>query len=169
MALTRRYAQTAAAIALTAGIGFGASTVTAQDAAPAAAEPAAEAASEPTAKPAAPAEAAPETAPAPAAETAASEPAPATSKTAAITADDLVIGTPVLGSDGEKIGEVNRVTTGAGGAVTEIQVTTGGPAKLGAEAVAITPDKITSTGEAIKLSLTAADVKSYPPVRPDAG
>lgn len=89
--------------------------------------------------------------------------------TANLSADDLSIGTPVFGSDGEKIGEVNRVTAGSEGKVTEIQVTKGQPAGLEAEAVSVPVDKITSTSDGVRLSMPSADVKALPTIDPRAG
>lgn len=97
---------------------------------------------------------------APAAETAAAPAAPVAETE--ISAKDLAIGSAVFGNDGEKIGEVNRVTASASGAVTEIQVTTGGKAGLGAEVVAISGDKITAVSDGVKLSLSSQEAKSLP-------
>ena len=108
---------------------------------------------------AAPVEAAP-AAEVPAAETAATPAAPVAE--ADISAKDLAIGSAVYGNDGAKIGEVNRVTAAASGAVTEIQVTTGGKAGLGAEVVAIPGDKITDVTDGVKLSLSSQEAKSLP-------
>ncbi len=164
------------------------STAFAADDAPAA-DPAA--AEQPAAEEAAPAEAAPADTAAPAEETAAPEAAapeetPATDAAAPteeapadaaaeapaaeeaapaageLSAADLAIGTPVMASDGVQIGEVNRVTSDASGKVSEIHVTAGGPAGLGAKVVAIPADMITSGGTPVKVSISAADAKKLP-------
>lgn len=78
---------------------------------------------------------------------------------------EMKIGKAVYGTDGIKIGEINRIKAEADGRVTELQVTTGGPAGLNADVIAITPDKIVSadsSGTALKLSLSAADAKKLP-------
>lgn len=90
---------------------------------------------------------------------AAAEAAPAASE---LSATDLAIGTPVMASDGVQIGEVNRVTSDASGKVSEIHVTAGGPAGLGAKVVAIPANMITSGGKPVKVSISAADAKKLP-------
>ena len=145
--------------------------VPAEEAAPAAeapaeaaAEPAAEAPAEaaapaegeaPAAAEAAPAEAAPE-----AAEAAPAEAAPAAASD--ISSKDLVIGTPVMASDGVQIGEINRVTSDAAGKVSEIHVTAGMPAGLNAKVMAIPANMITATGSPVKVSISGADAKKLP-------
>ncbi len=77
--------------------------------------------------------------------------------------DDLKVGSPVFGSDGIKIGEVNRIKAESNGRVTEVQVTTGGPAGINAKVIAITPDKIGSSGRNdVKLKVSGADAKKLP-------
>ncbi len=112
----------------------------------------------PTIDPAAPAavEAAPA---APAAEVAPGDVGP-TDSALAVPAKDVQIGSAVFGSDGQQIGEINRVTSEPSGTVTEIEVTTGGKAGLGAEVVAITADKITGISDGVKVSLSAQEAKS---------
>ncbi len=81
---------------------------------------------------------------------------------------DLKIGNPVYGADGIKVGEVNRIKANSDGKVTEVQVTTGGPAGLDAEVVAIAPDQIaTSENQSLKLSLSADDAKKLPVLTDD--
>ncbi len=129
----------------------------------AAAEPAAEAPAEaaapeseaPAAAEAAPAEAAPE-----AAEAAPAEAAPAAASE--ISSKDLVIGTPVMASDGVQIGEINRVTSDAAGKVSEIHVTAGMPAGLNAKVRSIPAKLITATGSPVKVSISGADANKLP-------
>lgn len=144
----------------------------AEEAAPAAEEAAAEPAAEspagaeaPDAADAAPAEAAPEAAEAAPAEeapteAAAGEPAPAAASE--ISSNDLVIGTPVMSSDGVQIGEINRVTSDASGKVSEIHVTAGMPAGLNAKVRAIPASMITAAGSPVKVSISDADAKQLP-------
>lgn len=138
----------------------------AEEAAPAAeapAEAAAEPAAEAPAEAAAPAEgeapAAAEAAPAEAAPEAA-EAAPAAASD--ISSKDLVIGTPVMASDGVQIGEINRVTSDAAGKVSEIHVTAGMPAGINAKVMAIPANLITATGSPVKVSISGADAKKLP-------
>ncbi len=135
----------------------------AEEVAPAEAAPAdAAAPAEETAAPdAAATEATPAEAPADAAAEApaAGEAAPAASE---LSATDLAIGTPVMASDGVQIGEVNRVTSDASGKVSEIHVTAGGPAGLGAKVVAIPANMITAGGKPVKVSISAAEAKKLP-------
>ncbi|MEZ5901439.1 MAG: PRC-barrel domain-containing protein [Hyphomicrobiaceae bacterium] len=129
----------------------GGADAAASDAAPAADAPAeapADAAASPATEEAAPAG----TAEAPAAPAASTE----------LSADDLAIGTPVMASDGVQIGEINRVTSDASGKVSEIHVTAGGPAGLGAKVVAIPASMITAGGKPVKVSISAADAKKLP-------
>lgn len=131
---------------------------TATDAAPetAAAAQAQDAATE---APAPAAEAAPEAVPAPAATPAVAPIAPAKAA-AMLKAADLSLGTPVVGADGKAVGKINRVRSGASGAVTEIHVMTNG--KQGV--VAVPGDKIASGGANVKLSLTADEVSKLPAI-----
>lgn len=142
----------------------------AEEAAPAEAAPADAAA--PTEETAAPEAAAPEEAPAADAAAPAEAPADAAAEAPAaeeaapaaseLSAADLAIGTPVMASDGVQIGEVNRVTSDASGKVSEIHVTAGGPAGLGAKVVAIPANMIISGGTPVKVSISAADAKKLP-------
>lgn len=112
---------------------------------------------------------------APAAETAAPSAAEAPvettapASTASVTAKDLAVGSAVFGSDGEKIGEINRVASEPSGTVTEIQVTTGGKAGLGAEVVVIPADKIADISGGVKLSLSSQEAKSLPVIDTSSG
>ena len=119
--------------------------------------PAAEAA---PAKPAAPQAAAPaQKAPAPQAEAPAAKAAPVAQDGGGVKGKDIAIGTPVLATDGAKIGVVNRVGLDASGAVTEIHVAPGGVAGLGVPVIAVPGNGIASIGKDVKLSLTAEDAK----------
>lgn len=161
------FAADEAAPAATEEAAPGAEAAPAEEAAPAAeapADPAAEAPAEaaapaegeaPAAAEAAPAEAAPE-----AAEAAPAEAAPAAASD--ISSKDLVIGTPVMASDGVQIGEINRVTSDAAGKVSEIHVTAGMPAGINAKVMAIPANMITATGSPVKVSISGADAKKLP-------
>jgi pyruvate dehydrogenase E2 component (dihydrolipoamide acetyltransferase) len=125
------------------------------EAAPAPAEEAVEAAPAADAAPEAAAEAAPVSQPAvPAPEKAAAAPA------AAPKAGDLALGAIVVGADGKEVGKVNRVRTGASGAVSEIHVMTSGKQGI----VAVPGDRIASGGANVKLSLTSDEVSKLPPL-----
>lgn len=177
-------------LALAATVGLGALTANAQKAAdpaaPVTVEPDPAAAGAPatempaaterpaaTEAPAATTEAAPaattETAPAATTEAAPAAVEPAAAGTASLLAKDLAVGTAVFGSDGAQIGEINRVTAGPSGEVKEIHVTIGGKAGLDAQAVVVPADKIAGAGDGVKLSLSAAEVKSLPPAEGGAG
>ena len=95
-----------------------------------------------------------------------SNPAPEPSS---VTVKDLRLGSPVFGTDGIKVGEINRISSNADGSVSEIQVTTGGPAGLDAQVVAISADKIATGGKSVKLSMTAEQAKQLPVVTDDRG
>ncbi len=173
-------------LALGATVGLGALTANAQKAADpapsvtvepdpaAAAAPAATEMPAATERPAAPAATEPPAAATEAAPAATTEAAPAAAEPAAtgaasLMAKDLPIGTAVFGADGAQIGEINRVTAGPSGEVKEIHVTIGGKAGLDAQAVVVPADKITGSGDGVKLSLSAAEVKSLPPAEGGAG
>lgn len=85
----------------------------------------------------------------------------------AVNIKEMKLGAPVFGTDGIKVGEINRIKADADGRVTEIQVTTGGAAGLTADVVSIASDKIASGSKAdVKLSVSAADAQRLP-VLPD--
>ena len=96
----------------------------------------------------------------------AAQPAPeeadAASPAASLAADQLKVGAAVFGSDGAKIGELNRVTSDASGKVEEIRVTAGGEAGLNAKVFAVTADKITGVKDGVRLSLSSDDAKKLP-------
>lgn len=160
-------------LSLAAVVGLGALTANAQKAADTA--PAAPAAVEPspaaTETPAAPTEApaAATEAPPAAAEPPAKAATPGATGAVTLTAKDLPVGTAVFDAGGTQIGEVNRVTAGPSGAVTEIHVTIGGKAGINAQAVIVPADKITGAADGVKLSLTAAEIKSLPLAEGGAG
>ena len=90
------------------------------------------------------------------------EEADAASPAASLAADQLKVGAAVFGSDGAKIGELNRVTSDASGKVEEIRVTAGGEAGLNAKVFAVTADKITGVKDGVRLSLSSDDAKKLP-------
>ena len=76
-----------------------------------------------------------------------------------IKSSDISIGAQVVGTDGSKIGVINRVSADASGKVTAIEVAPGGVAGLGVPVIAIPGTEITSTGPNVKLSVTADEAK----------
>lgn len=72
---------------------------------------------------------------------------------------DTAIGKPVIGLDGQRIGDVNRIKADAYGRITEIEVTTGGPVGLDADVITINPSLIEASldGASIRLALQAPD------------
>ena len=92
----------------------------------------------------------------------AQEEADAASPAASLAADQLKVGAAVFGSDGAKIGELNRVTSDASGKVEEIRVTAGGEAGLNAKVFAVPADKITGVKDGVRLSLSSDDAKKLP-------
>ncbi len=76
-----------------------------------------------------------------------------------IKSSDISIGAQVVGTDGSKIGVINRVSSDASGKVTAIEVAPGGVAGLGVPVIAIPGTEITSTGPNVKLSVTADEAK----------
>ena len=76
-----------------------------------------------------------------------------------IKSTDILIGAPVVGTDGSKIGVINRVSSDASGKVTAIEVAPGGVAGLGVPVIAIPANSIASTGPNVKLSVTADEAK----------
>lgn len=155
----------AALIALGATSTLGPSAANAEEQAPAAAGAAAPAAqpAAPAAETAQPVEAPAATEAAPVEPTAEAAPGGAPASVV-VTTKDLAIGTPVFSAEGEKIGEVNRITANASGQISEIQVTYGTPAGLSAKAFAVAADKIVGLKDGVKLSLSSDQAKSLPPV-----
>jgi hypothetical protein len=98
----------------------------------------------------------------PAAASEPAEPSSSTGEASSIDASQLKIGTAVFGSDGAKIGEINGIKSDTSGKVEEILVTAGGAAGLDAKVFAVSGDKITSTSDGVKLSLSSDDAKKLP-------
>jgi hypothetical protein len=92
----------------------------------------------------------------------AQEDADAASPAESLAADQLKVGATVFGSDGAKIGELNRVTSDASGKVEEIRVTAGGEAGLNAKVFAVSADMITGVKDGVRLSLSSDDAKKLP-------
>ena len=88
--------------------------------------------------------------------------APAAAATSAATVSNVTVGTPVFGSDGQKIGEVKGVKSQPGGAVEEIHVKTGGILGFGGKVVVIPAAKISKGGQTIQIVMTADEVGKLP-------
>lgn len=83
---------------------------------------------------------------------------------AAATVKDVVIGSTVIGSDGQKIGEVKGVKSAPSGTIEEIHVKTGGMLGFGGKVVIIPAAKISKGGgQTVQVTLTAADISKLPP------
>jgi sporulation protein YlmC with PRC-barrel domain len=83
---------------------------------------------------------------------------------------EVIIGSSVIGSDGQKIGEVKGVKSDPTGVVEEIQVKTGGMLGFGGKVVMIPAAKISKGGsETVQVALTAADISKMPPVAETKG
>lgn len=89
-------------------------------------------------------------------EKAAAAPSPAAAPS--ITAD-LVLGSPVVGADGKEVGKLNRVRTGADGAVAEIHVKTGDQT-----IIAVPGNNVASGGPKVTLTVSSGDVAKLAPI-----
>lgn len=84
-----------------------------------------------------------------------------------VTAHSLKIGAPVIGSDGKKIGEINRISASSTGAVTELGVTFGEKAGLDAKTFTVTPEQMTITGGGtVAVSVSSDEVRKATPPNP---
>ena len=85
--------------------------------------------------------------------------APAPGKSAS---SDPLLGLEVIGSDGKSVGEVASVKTGPDGKVSEIHVKTGTFLGFGGETVAIPAEKVTKSGETLKVAMSSVDIGKLP-------
>jgi sporulation protein YlmC with PRC-barrel domain len=76
---------------------------------------------------------------------------------------DPLIGLAVFGSDGQKIGEVQKVKSDPAGAVQEILVKTGGFMGFGGRLVAIPAGKFAKSGQNVQLAMTSLEVGKLKP------
>ena len=116
---------------------------------------------------------APKAAPAPEAtapEAAPSEGTPGqTAEDGAKAADASIVGLPVVTSDGERVGDVERIVAGDDGTMKEVLIRTGGFLGFGAKRIAIPVDKIAQQGKTIRLTMTAEEVGSLPEAPAQSG
>lgn len=75
---------------------------------------------------------------------------------------DPLLGLEVIGSDGKSVGEVAAVKAGPDGKVSEIHVKTGTFLGFGGKTVAIPADKVTKSGETLKVAMSSVDVGKLP-------
>jgi len=75
-----------------------------------------------------------------------------------------LVGLPVIGSDGQNIGQVTSVKAKANGEVSEIHVKVGGLLGFGGKVVAIPADKFANAGQDIRLAMTTAEVGKLPAI-----
>jgi sporulation protein YlmC with PRC-barrel domain len=75
---------------------------------------------------------------------------------------DAMVGLPVFGSDGQKVGEVRDVKAATDGKVEAIHVKTGGLLGFGGKTVAIPAGKFNQSGQNVQLALTSDDVAKLP-------
>jgi sporulation protein YlmC with PRC-barrel domain len=79
-------------------------------------------------------------------------------------ANDPLVGLPVFGSDGQKVGEVREVKAESDGRIREILVKTGGFLGIGGRIVAIPAGKFARSGQNVQLGMTSDDVGKLPRV-----
>ncbi len=70
----------------------------------------------------------------------------------------------MFGSDGQKIGEVQRVKSDPVGAIQEIHVKTGGFFGFGGRLIAIPAGKFAKSGENVQLAMTSREAGQLKPV-----
>lgn len=83
--------------------------------------------------------------------------------------DASMVGLPVVTSDGERVGDVERVVAGDDGTMKEVLIRTGGFLGFGAKRIAIPVDKIAQQGKTIRLTMTAKEVGSLPEAPAQSG
>jgi sporulation protein YlmC with PRC-barrel domain len=83
---------------------------------------------------------------------------------APVKVNDLV-GLAVFASDGNKLGNVQKVATAPDGKVTALHIKSGGFLGFGGKMVAIPEGKFTRTGDNIQLGMTAEEVSKLPEVK----
>jgi len=93
------------------------------------------------------------------------QPGTAGKSTAAPQEANPLIRMAVVSSDGSKVGTVQSVSTGPGGAVKSLHVRTGGFLGFGARLVAIPEGRFTRSGDKIQLGMTADEVSKLPEVK----
>lgn len=80
-----------------------------------------------------------------------------------------LVGLPVIGSDGQNVGQVTGVNAKANGEVSEIHVKVGGLLGFGGKVVAIPAGKFANSGQNIRLALTTAEVGKLPAIDENRG
>lgn len=70
-----------------------------------------------------------------------------------------MIGLPVVGTDGQPVGQVSDVKSEADGKLEEINVTVGGFLGFGGTVVKVAGDKVSKDGRTVKLSMTSEQFK----------
>jgi sporulation protein YlmC with PRC-barrel domain len=78
------------------------------------------------------------------------------------TAKDITVGSSVVGSDGEALGEVKGVKADPAGKIEEIHVKTGSILGFGGKIVVIPGAKISKGGQTVQVAMTAAEVGKLP-------
>ena len=86
----------------------------------------------------------------------------ATSPATSVTIKDVKVGSPVFGSDGAKIGAINKISADANGQISEIYVAPGGVTGLGVPVIQVLASQIVSAGPNVKLSVSAEEAKKFP-------
>lgn len=76
-----------------------------------------------------------------------------------------LIGLPVFSSDGSRLGIVDSVDAQADGKVTAINIRTAGFLGFGTKLVAIPEGKFTTTGDFLRLGMTAEEVSKLPEIK----
>ena len=79
-----------------------------------------------------------------------------------VTIKDVKVGSPVFGSDGAKIGAINRISADASGQISEIYVAPGGVTGLDVPVIQVLGSQIASTGPNVKLSVSAEEARKLP-------
>jgi sporulation protein YlmC with PRC-barrel domain len=77
---------------------------------------------------------------------------------------DPLVGLPVFGTDGQKVGEVRDVRKESDGQVKAILIRTGGFLGFGGKTVAIPSGKFARSGQNIQVAMTYEDVSKLPVV-----
>jgi hypothetical protein len=80
----------------------------------------------------------------------------------ATTVKDVTVGSAVIGSDGQALGEIKGVKADPGGKIEEIHVKTGSILGFGGRIVVIPGAKISKGGKTVQVAMTAAEIGKLP-------
>ena len=75
-----------------------------------------------------------------------------------------MVGLPVFGTDGAKVGDVTAIKVASDGKLDELHVKTGGFLGIGAKTVKVPSEKVTPAGQSVRVALSTQDFGNLPVV-----